>query len=67
MSEFDFHVEFPIKEENDNNSDTDDLIWDLGQGQEGDKEKQVVIVLLGWAGSKNKWLQKYSDIYLKRG
>jgi len=30
-------------------------------------DKEVLVILLGWAGSKHKHLAKYSDIYLKRG
>ena len=31
------------------------------------EEKDLVVILLGWAGSKDQYLRKYSDIYLKRG
>lgn len=41
--------------------DKDNLKKDAGD------EKEILVILLGWAGSKHKNLAKYSDIYLQRG
>lgn len=30
-------------------------------------EKEPVVILLGWAGCKDKYLSKYSDMYDKKG
>jgi hypothetical protein len=30
-------------------------------------DKEVVVIMLGWAGSQHKHVAKYSDIYLRRG
>ena len=78
--DLDFHIQFPtpkLVECNGNLSEKNDgeehveQIWPIPGYQDKDTSqednKEVVVVLLGWAGSNHKNLAKYSDIYLKRG
>jgi hypothetical protein len=81
--ELDFHIQFPTpgydesvkgaaaeKKVNKEKESCSEKIWPIPghANKNGDEEdKEVVVVLLGWAGAEHKHLQKYSDIYLKRG
>ncbi|OXA51140.1 Transmembrane protein 53 [Folsomia candida] len=63
------------EEENGNTTDKKAIekIWpvsgydDKDAAKDTKEDKEIVVILLGWAGSKHKNLSKYSDIYLKRG
>lgn len=70
--ELDFHIQFPTPEyiaegdgdgNGNNNAATSSAIWP----KSSEEDKEVLVILLGWAGSQHKTLSKYSDIYLKRG
>ncbi|ODN04461.1 Transmembrane protein [Orchesella cincta] len=75
--ELEFYIQFPTaKDKNLNSHDvvngkSEDKIWPVltssSDTVEADREKDVLIVLLGWAGAQHKYLSKYSDYYLNRG
>jgi len=73
-SEFEYHIEFPTPREKNivggNGIVGEERIWDSSDSEVTSSEeadKDIVVILIGWAGSKDKYLAKYSDIYLKRG
>ncbi|CAG7729034.1 unnamed protein product, partial [Allacma fusca] len=62
-----FTVEYPKPEDLDQNCDlAPGHFQNLDIESSGDN-KTIVVVLFGWTGAKDKQLEKYSDIYLKRG
>jgi len=74
-TDFEYHVQFPKVLNPDEVDVKIERIWPCDQNNKGSdgevslkkKEDDLVIVLLGWAGSEHKYLSKYSDIYLERG
>lgn len=64
-AESDIYVQFP-----EDIFENTEKLWpvDDNNGRRDEaRSKELVVVLLGWAGAEHKYLSKYSDYYLKRG
>lgn len=65
--DMDIHVQFPSNDHSDPQSEECEAIFNNYVGGSTKKEREILVVLLGWAGAEHKYLSKYSDFYLKRG
>ena len=61
--ELDYHITFPSPVSQDMPEEEDD---DANAETGTSNQQEPVVVLLGWAGCKDKYLSKYSAIYEKR-
>lgn len=67
--DLDFHLEFPSADFKKDfctgeNGEQIESLLDVGSNGKG---KEPLVILFGWAGSQDKYLSKYSEIYRRRG